>query len=499
MTPRFGRVFHAFHLGLLRAASLLAPAGERVEWWREWRSELWHARQQRLPSGAGSWPAERELTAFCFGAFRDALCLRHSSPPRETRPAPQSGSPIQCLLWLAVVLCASLAAALLLPGVRAVTGAPRYRVNPGLILIERAGADDDAAASIPVEQFERWTARNQRYFDAFAFYRVAGETVSTGAQAGTRRPVAHASANLFSLLGVPLRFTAPAIETAATAPALILSCEAFVREFGGNPRIAGIVLRVGSQDARVAGVAPCGTFGLPGRVDAWLLDSDDATASASTGYVLAHLTALGRSEMTAQRTVISAYNSDDSGDELLAIAVQGQARGPWDLYLFAAFLALLALPAVTSVSMGETSFSSHRPSLGRRLVRCGFLCAKVALLLPIVWWAPLDLAYWPSTSYAVASQYVQLIAAFSMCLFGLRWAILDQRRRCPVCLRRVTNPAQVGDVSRNFLAWNGTEMICRDGHTLLHVPGLPTSWFGTQRWLYLDSSWDFLFAASGDG
>jgi hypothetical protein len=34
---------------------------------------------------------------------------------------------------------------------------------------------------------------------------------------------------------------------------------------------------------------------------------------------------------------------------------------------------------------------------------------------------------------------------------------------------------------------------------LLHIPGLPTSWFSTQRWLYLDTSWDFLFAASGLG
>jgi hypothetical protein len=38
-----------------------------------------------------------------------------------------------------------------------------------------------------------------------------------------------------------------------------------------------------------------------------------------------------------------------------------------------------------------------------------------------------------------------------------------------------------------------------DGHTLLHVPGLPTSWFGTQRWLYLDTSWGFLFASPDAG
>jgi hypothetical protein len=32
------------------------------------------------------------------------------------------------------------------------------------------------------------------------------------------------------------------------------------------------------------------------------------------------------------------------------------------------------------------------------------------------------------------------------------------------------------------------------GHTLLHVPSLPTSWFSSQRWMFLDSSWEFLFA-----
>ena len=76
---------------------------------------------------------------------------------------------------------------------------------------------------------------------------------------------------------------------------------------------------------------------------------------------------------------------------------------------------------------------------------------------------------------------------------------LDQRQRCPVCLNRVAHPAQVGLASRTFLAWNGTELMCTGGHTLLHVPGLPTSWFGTQRWLYLDASWEFLFAGTDAG
>ena len=30
-------------------------------------------------------------------------------------------------------------------------------------------------------------------------------------------------------------------------------------------------------------------------------------------------------------------------------------------------------------------------------------------------------------------------------------------------------------------------------HGLLHIPEIPTSWFSTQRWLYLDPSWSSLF------
>jgi hypothetical protein len=94
------------------------------------------------------------------------------------------------------------------------------------------------------------------------------------------------------------------------------------------------------------------------------------------------------------------------------------------------------------------------------------------------------------------AAYLQLLSTFSGCLFGLRWVLKDQRQRCPVCMRTVTHPAQVGVASRTFLDWNGTEMMCMGGHTLLHVPSLPTSWFSAQRWLYLDTSWNFLFAGS---
>jgi hypothetical protein len=497
MTPRSGWALHAFHLSLLRTASLLAPASLRAEWWQEWRAELWHVRRAPAHAGAGLSPAERELTAFCLGAFRDALCLRRHANRSAAAAVPIRGSAAQCLAGMAAVLAAGFLLALLFPGVRAANHSSRNPVNSGLILIRDERARSDSAATIPVEQFREWRFRRQRYFDGFAFYRISAESVSGPMVGESRWAVAHGSPNLFSMLGLPLRLFTPRLGEDANLPSVILSCAAFEREFGGNPQIGGSVLRIGQRNVAIAGVAPCGSWRLPGKADAWLFETDAGIASGTMGYVLAHLTDLGRSQMTGPSIQIAANDSDDSSDGLFGVSLDSDPRGPWDIYLFTMLLAFLALPAITSVSMSETSFSSHKPSWPRRLCRWSFLCAKIALLLPIAYYVPLDFAYWHALAYPSAPEYIQLILSFSICLFGMRWVLLDQRKRCPVCLRRVSNPAQVGDASRTFLSWNGTEMICLGGHTLLHVPGMPTSWFSTQRWMYLDTSWDFLFAGSG--
>jgi hypothetical protein len=77
-------------------------------------------------------------------------------------------------------------------------------------------------------------------------------------------------------------------------------------------------------------------------------------------------------------------------------------------------------------------------------------------------------------------------------VIGFRWILIDQRRRCPVCLRVLTNPTTIGEPSRTLLEWYGTELICTKGHGLLHVPEIRNS-YSEQRWLRLDSSWSSLF------
>jgi hypothetical protein len=280
---------------------------------------------------------------------------------------------------------------------------------------------------------------------------------------------------------------------------VILSEGIWKREFGGNPLVAGSVVHLGTGDVRITGILPDGAWKLPGKVDAWVLEPDAEIGSKGVGHVVAHLTALGQSAMGGMHIHITELNGDESEDDLVGVSLDQLTPLPPQLFFFASVLALLALPAITSVSLGEYSVSPERTSWPRRLYRWGFLSTKIGLFLAIVYFVSLDLAFASAAFAVTTSVYIQLAATFSMCLFGLSWMLKDQRQRCPVCLRRVEHPAQVGQASRTFLAWNGTEMMCMGGHTLLHVPGLPTSWFSTQRWLYLDTSWGFLFTGPGAG
>jgi len=507
MRPHIHSASDLFHAGLLRAASFMVPAGQRTEWRQEWRSELWHVRQACAPpSEGGQWQAQREVTAFCLGAFQDALCVRRAG--RVPTPAAQ-GTPRQCLFALMALLAASYALALLLPGVRAERSLwPRQAtsnpVSPNLVQIQLAAAEGAPRATISTRLFRSWQGQRQRFFDGFAFYHVECEPMQQaltvpagpfGSPAQATWQVAHASSNLLKLLGLPIELPDPEAAS-STFPAVLLSERAWKRDFGADPHVASLAIRLGQRTIRIAGIAPDGALALPGGVDAWELDPAAASDSSAPGFVVARLTPAGKSLMGPQPVHISSDDPDYENEDLLAVSLEQNQPAAQTVYLFALLLALLALPAITTVSLGEASTHPHETSWAQRLFRWSFFAAKVALLLPIVYFASINLACGFTMLSREQSIYIQLAAAFGMFLFSLRWALKDQRQRCPVCMHLVTHPAQVGQASRTFLDWNGTEMMCMGGHTLLHVPSLPTSWFGAQQWLYLDTSWNFLFAGS---
>lgn len=146
---------------------------------------------------------------------------------------------------------------------------------------------------------------------------------------------------------------------------------------------------------------------------------------------------------------------------------------------------LPVLLAITSLSLGEFPAHSRLGAWKGRLRRGIFLSGKVALILLTVYCGSLILAY---NGLPPILAILLLFGMFWGYTFALRWALNDQRRRCPVCLRLLTHPVWVGERSRSFLELNCTVLMCTEGHGFLYVPESPTTWFSTQRWLCLDSS-----------
>jgi hypothetical protein len=485
---------HSAQRGMLDTAALMVAYERRSDWRKEWRGELWHVRHETARTAESLLSTEKERVSFCLGAFADAWCLRGRF---SIRPALVHRPALDCLMWLACALCVCAVLARSLPGVRAELDATRYHVRPGVVLIQDAQSSSFPIAAVSPGEFRDWQATRQRFFDSISYYRSFRERVAVDGGSTLTLRVARVSANFFAVLGVPLLFeTTQAADTSST-PEAVLSYRMWVREFHGNPAVIGRVVQIGSETFRIAGVAPSTSLPLPGNPAMWVLGSvgDRERAGDPEGFVIAHLSRRGQAAFVAHGDQIPIAVAGEDPDEasLAGAALWDQSKGPGALAGFALFLAFLALPAVVSVSLGESNFSAYRPSLKRQCIRWLFLAAKMGLVIAIAFCASMVLAYGFTSAYSPTAELAQFATGFVLSLLGLRWALFDQKHRCPICLRPVTNPTRVGLASHTFLGWNGTEMFCAGGHTLLHVPALPTSWFQAPRWVYLDPSWGFLF------
>ncbi len=487
---------------LLRTAGLLVPGQNRPEWQAEWEAELWHVCRSR---GAAFPEREGELQAepatFCLGAFQDAWWLRRNNLHPAPRRVDRHGSPSMCLLSLTGLAAISLLLALCLPAARKAILPVPYADSNELVLISSGGGGMSQLPSIRLADYRSWQTSTRRLYTELAYYQPIVKRVHIAPHRTPELSIIRASASLFDLLNVPtLALRSP--QDAQQLPGLILSEAAWREYFDSDPAIVGRVVEIAGRPVRIAGILSQNLWRLPGRADGWMIADQsqmDSLSPSSKGFVVAHMRPSGFPSGSSGRHWMTVYRANGDSDSFECVSLAQQTRQPFSLYLFTLFIACLALPATTPLPLGEYPARAERLGWGIRVRRWLFLVAKLSLILPLVYFASIDLAYGDLISRLhpigpISSQYLQLASSFFGLLFAFRWALRDQRSRCPVCLRLLTNPARVGEASRNFLAWNGTELICAGGHGLLHIPEIPTSWFSTQRWLYLDPSWSSLFS-----
>jgi len=439
--------------GILRIASWLTPASKRGEWLAEWTAELRYVGDHR----------RHEATTFCLGAFRDAMWLRRNDPDTHPGSVLNLDSPLSCLVFLAVLGAATGLFAFRRPGPRDVLIPIPYRNAQNLVMITSGGHFGSGRPEVTLEAYRLLSDHARNVFTGVAFYRPMPMRAGNADLS-----LAVASGNLFDLLNLPVPFGAR----------LILSDHAWRKHFHADSNTVGRVIEIDGSPATVVAILPESLWRLPGRVDGWLLDNERLSAlpSHSKGFVLGQ-------RIRPQRDWRVRIEVEDGrrGRDIFECATLAHGR-PILAILLGVMIALLILPAVTSLSLGE--YPANRSAR-----RWGFLVLKIAIILPTVFWGALDLGLLVAPALFPQGLWIGYVLAF-------RWALIDQRRRCPTCLRRLAYPTRIGCSSNILLEWYGTEFICTRGHGLLHVPEIPTSAYGAQRWLQLDRSWSSLFSQS---
>ena len=476
---------------ILHSAAWLVPAEERKEWLAEWEAELWHVCRTGEP-GLNGRPRSHS-TGFCVGAFQDAFWLKWNHLRSARWRVLRRGAASRCTLLLAVWAAASLLLFLSLPAARNAALRSFHRNADGLFVISRSGYSGMQSPTIGLEEYLSWKTATRQLFSGIAFYQPLSKRVHVLKHRSAELAIGRASDNLFQLLNRPLPADPPNGEHLAR---LFLTQAAWRQNFNADPALVGAIAEVAGQRVVIAGILSPDTLRLPGHLDAWLLEDEEQLAKLpkrSSGFLLARMRR-GKLRLDEWQHM-TVYSEDGSrSNRFDCISLAEEERLPFSIFVFTLIVALIALPATTPLPLGEYPHHDGRLPWAVRARRWVFFCSKIVLFVPLVYFTSVDAAYGCQVQNANTVQYIQLGLSFFGFLFGFRWILQDQRKRCPVCLRVLSNPARVGEASRNFLAWNGTEWICTNGHGLLHIPELPTSWFGTQRWLDLDASWHPLFS-----
>ena len=277
----------------------------------------------------------------------------------------------------------------------------------------------------------------------------------------------------------------------------VITHRLWANQFSSDRNIVGKVISVDGRPTTVIGVLPESfVFTFP-EVSVWLLPRWGATTSNfadRTGAVLR----MGPNVTLAQAKKEFGGLADADGYLQPQLeSFNSRAHQGAKLYLFFTVLSLLGGIALGSRRLGGAKTRKIQLSFGHTLRWWGFFSLKTLLLLAICFVGALE--FTGRASIMLTGSVHPLVGPFSTWLFlvtamvALSWSLHDQGRRCRLCLRRLGNEASVGTPSYLLLDWWGTELVCSDGHGMLHVPEMKSSWQEFDQWVSLDESWKPLF------
>jgi hypothetical protein len=290
--------------------------------------------------------------------------------------------------------------------------------------------------------------------------------------------IARVSENFFGLLGAETGFRG----CGANENCAVLSYD-YWRTSGRKS-----VVTIAGKPYRVAGVTEPGFWFLSPRISIWRIESPatGVRTGVRSGIVARLHSGATEKDAATELGAILRDTGQNPWETIVELTgVQGRVRFVFWVFGFSVILALLILLPTVRLRL-----PAWNPAAA------GFFLAKATLSLATVLLCGIEFTRASSiTMLGGADGYTAVSAwLFVMGSTGaLAWAIADQRQRCRVCLKRLGMAAHVGCTGCLLLDWAGTELVCVEGHGMLHVPEMVACWQDPDRWTVLDETWQGLF------
>lgn len=478
---------------IVRLIARMVPESQREDWKQEWLAEIWHRWQFLFHIGEWNRREAFRLLRNCLGAIRDAFWHLAAQETVQNQIRSCARSPWTCLGTLAGLLMMVGFFSSGFPATRQLLEFGSSSPDNNLLFIWLHPVMGSSDRGLPTDVAPAWASHSQ-LLTAVAPFNISKARVVSPRAAIPSPLVITTEPSLF-----PVMNARAAVGTLPETPGVVLDHQAWASRFGSDPKIIGKFIRIGRQSYRIAAVLPASFHFLtrmpslylvqPHMLDERVMIVARARPGISTKRIDKELTRI------AENVCFYFYNS-----QLRLSFLKSEVFTPIGFFLVAVLVSALLSFMMCRVRAQHIRAALKRENRRITARRACFFLAKLSLGSLLVFTAGLE-ATRPQSAVLFASKdpangpvlvWFYIIGAMGVFF----WAVADQRARCRVCLRFLCFPVRIGCPGCLLLEWSGTELLCTEGHGLLHVPHLAPSWDEAEHWISLDDSWRSLFAGT---
>jgi len=487
---------------LILAASRLVPADRRPDWLKYWFGGAVHWWAFLAERGEPRPAAVAKLHEYSKRAAVDAWRERFPGDSFDVTSSRFLRSPIFLLGLILLCLTTFTVATGGLADTRAAFRPLPYSNPKQLFTVTQHFTGFGQLNGVPAATLRMWESCPPENLLAMAAYQQL--QVQLGRDTFPDEPVRgmYVSPEFFATLGVHPWLGRGFVRSdySNSVRMVVLSAEIWRHDFRADMAVIGRTVTLDGQPAVITGVMPPSFWFASRKVALWTLLPRELTSPGTVSN--------WRSRFIG--VVVRLPNGMPPGKAELSLGLV--ARGnpvPWN-GAFPEFRTLDNLGGPAFYICGAALLMTVALILGAAFLPFGPLSLRAMSGLPFsqashYWWfffgktallMTLLTAVWLEMTQGLSDPVAGFLSSwlfFLVCSFAAIFMLADQRRRCPVCLYRLTLPVSMGTLSRPLLDPASTELLCDRGHGMLTVPDSESSSAALERWTTLDASWRELF------